>query len=81
MSDEKCEGSETRSHLSDNSDACSAIRSDAAVLGPQFKFAQHGQSGVDLSEALPHLAGVVDDICLIKSMQTDQFNHAPGRIF
>jgi hypothetical protein len=57
------------------------IRSDAAVLGPQFKFARHGQSGAELSEALPHLAEVVDDICLIKSMKTDQFNHAPGQIF
>ncbi len=57
------------------------IRPDAAVLGPQFKFAKHGKSGVELSEALPHLAEVVDDICLIKSMKTDQFNHAPGQIF
>ena len=57
------------------------IRSDAAVLGPQFKFARHGQSGSEISEALPHLAEVVDDICFIKSMKTDQFNHAPGQIF
>ena len=57
------------------------IRPDAAVLGPQFKYAKHGQSGAELSEMLPHLAGVVDDICLIKSMRTDQFNHAPGQIF
>jgi hypothetical protein len=57
------------------------IRSDAAVLGPQFKFAKHGQSGVELSEAIPHLAEIVDDICIVKSMKTDQFNHAPGQIF
>ena len=57
------------------------IRSDAAVLGPQYKFNKHGQSGAELSEAIPHLAGVVDDICLIKSMKTEQFNHAPGQIF
>ena len=57
------------------------IRSDAAVLGPQFKFAKYGQSGAELSEAIPHLAEIVDDICLIKSMKTDQFNHAPGQIF
>src|SRR5215468_10148144 len=57
------------------------IRPDAAVLGPQYKFSKHGQSGAELSEALPHLAEVVDDICLIKSMKTDQFNHAPGQIF
>lgn len=57
------------------------IRPDAAVLGPQYKFARHGQSGTELSEMLPHLAEVVDDICLIKSMHTDQFNHAPAQIF
>jgi hypothetical protein len=51
------------------------------VLGPQFKFARHGQAGLEISEALPHLADVVDDICLIKSVRTDQFNHAPGQIF
>ena len=57
------------------------IRPDAAVLGPQFKFARHGKSGLELSEALPHLATVADDICLVKSMKTDQFNHAPAQLF
>jgi uncharacterized protein (DUF1501 family) len=57
------------------------IRSDAAVLGPRFKFAKHGQCGAELSEMLPHLAKVVDDITLIKSVRTDQFNHAPAQIF
>jgi len=57
------------------------IRPDAAVLGPQFKFARHGQSGLELGETLPHLAGIADDICLIKSCTTDQFNHAPAQIF
>jgi hypothetical protein len=57
------------------------IRPDAAVLGPQFKFKQHGQSGAEVSEIMPHLAGIVDDICLIKSVKTDQFNHAPAQIF
>jgi hypothetical protein len=57
------------------------IRPDAAVLGPRFKFARYGQCGAQLSEMLPHLAGVVDDICIIKSVHTDQFNHAPAQIF
>jgi hypothetical protein len=57
------------------------IRADAAVLGPQFKFAKHGRSGVELSEMLPHLAKIVDDITLVKSVKTDQFNHAPAQIF
>ena len=57
------------------------IRPDAAVLGPQYPFSHHGQSGAELSEALPHLAEVVDDLCIIRSVQTDQFNHAPAQIF
>lgn len=56
------------------------IRSDAAVLGPRFKFQKHGDCGAELSEVLPHLAGVVDDLAFIKSMNTDQFNHAPGQL-
>jgi hypothetical protein len=57
------------------------IRSDANCLGPQFKFNRHGQSGAELSEMLPNLAKVVDDLCIIKSVKTDQFNHAPAQIF
>src|SRR5262245_18817884 len=57
------------------------IRADAAVMGPRFKFARHGRSGAELSEMLPHLATVADDICLVKSLRTDQFNHAPAQIF
>ena len=57
------------------------IRSDANVLGPQFTFSKKGQSGAEISEVLPHLGEIVDEICLIKSMQTDQFNHAPAQIY
>jgi hypothetical protein len=57
------------------------IRSDAAVLGPQYKFAKHGQCGAELSEMLPHLAKIVDEIAIVKSVRTDQFNHAPAQLF
>jgi hypothetical protein len=57
------------------------IRPDAAVLGPRFKFSKYGQCGAEFSEMLPHLGEVADDICVIKSMHTDQFNHAPAQIF
>jgi hypothetical protein len=57
------------------------IRPDAAVLGPRFKFSKYGKCGAELSEMLPHLAGVVDDVCVVKSVRTDQFNHAPAQIF
>ena len=56
------------------------IRPDSKLLGPKFKFARHGQSGSELSELLPHLATVVDDIAVVKGMVTDAFNHAPGQI-
>jgi hypothetical protein len=56
------------------------IRPDAAVLGPRYKFARHGKCGAELGEMTPHLAKVVDDLCIIRSVHTDQFNHAPGQI-
>ncbi len=56
------------------------IRPDSKLLGPKFRFARHGRSGAELSELLPHLAEVVDDIAIVKGMVTDAFNHAPGQI-
>ena len=53
---------------------------DALLLAPQFAFARHGQSGAELSLLLPHLAGVADDLTIIRSMHTDASNHAPGQI-
>jgi hypothetical protein len=57
------------------------INPQSKLLGPKFKFAKHGQSGAELSELLPRLAEVVDDVAIVKSMYTDAFNHAPGQIF
>ena len=57
------------------------IEKNAALMSSRYKFARYGQSGAELSEMLPHLAEVVDDIAIIKSMHTDQFNHAPAQIF
>ncbi len=56
------------------------IKPNSALLGPKFKFAKHGQSGIELSELLPHTAKIVDDLCLVRSMQTDAVNHAPAQI-
>src|ERR1041384_86246 len=56
------------------------ITPNSNLLGPKFKFAKHGQSGAELSELLPRLAEVADDIAIVKSMHTDAFNHAPGQI-
>jgi hypothetical protein len=56
------------------------IKPNSALLGPKYKFAQHGASGMELSELIPHIAGRADDICLVRGMQTDAVNHAPGQI-
>jgi hypothetical protein len=56
------------------------INPNSKLLGPRFTFAKHGQCGAELSELLPHLATVVDDIAVVRSMVTDAFNHAPGQI-
>ncbi|MDB5345051.1 MAG: hypothetical protein JWP89_3428 [Schlesneria sp.] len=50
------------------------------LLGPKFQFARHGESGTELSELLPHLASVADDLTIVKSMVTDAFNHAPAQL-
>jgi hypothetical protein len=50
------------------------------LLGTPRSFARYGQSGLWLSDAVPHLHGVADDLCLIRSMHTDQFNHAPAEL-
>ncbi len=50
------------------------------MLGPQGKFAQHGQSGAWISDYLPHLQTVADEVTFLKAMHTDQFNHAPAQL-
>jgi hypothetical protein len=56
------------------------INPNSKLLGPKFKFAKHGQAGTEISELLPHTAGVVDDLCIVKSMVSDAFNHAPAQL-
>jgi hypothetical protein len=56
------------------------INPNSKLLGPKFKFAKYGQSGAELSEILPNMATVADDIAIVKSMHTDAFNHAPAQI-
>jgi hypothetical protein len=51
------------------------------VLGTRRKFARHGAAGTWVSECLPHTAGIVDDIAVVRSMATDVFNHAPAKLF
>lgn len=50
------------------------------MLGPQANFRQHGKSGLWLSDNLPHLSTVIDDIAILNAVTTDQFNHAPAQL-
>lgn len=56
------------------------IRGVPKMLGPQAIFKQHGESGAWVSNYLPHLQNVVDDLTFIKTVTTDQFNHAPAQL-
>jgi hypothetical protein len=57
------------------------LKKDAKLLGTRRKFKKHGESGMELSEVVPHLAEVADDITILKSMKTDVFNHGPAKLF
>ncbi len=56
------------------------INPNSALLGGKFPFAPQGQCGMQLSDRIPHIGAIADDICLIRSMHTDAVNHAPAQI-
>ena len=53
-------------------------RATAGLLPSPFAFAPRGESGVPVSELLPHLAGCIDDVCVLRSLHTDNPNHGPA---
>jgi len=57
------------------------IQPNAAVLGPQFSFKQYGETRASLGSPLAPLGSVADELCIVKSCTTDQFNHAPAQLF
>ncbi len=57
------------------------IKGRPLLLGSPYKFAQHGASGAWMSELLPNLATVADQLCIVRSMRTSEFNHAPAELF
>ena len=57
------------------------IKGVPKMLGTPHTFARHGKSGTELSQLLPHTAEIVDEIAVVKSMYTEQFNHAPAQLF
>lgn len=56
-------------------------QSSFPIVASMFKFARHGQSGAWVSELMPHLGGVVDDLCFVKSLHTEAINHDPAVTF
>jgi hypothetical protein len=56
------------------------IRGVPKMLGPQARFSQRGQSGAWVSDYLPHLSTIADELTFLKAVQTDQFNHAPAQL-
>jgi hypothetical protein len=59
----------------------SSFKNKSTLLGSKRTFRQYGQSGATVSDLLPHTAGIVDDIALVKSCATNLFNHAPAKLF
>ena len=57
------------------------IRDHPTLLGTRFKFNRHGQAGIELSEHLPKLGGVADELALIHTIKANHFNHAPAQLF
>jgi len=57
------------------------IDPNSALYGSEFKFNKQGECGFEISELLPHIGKHVDDICFIRSMHTNEVNHAPAQIF
>ena len=55
-------------------------KESATLLGSSREFRQHGESGMWFSDLLPNIASCADDICMIKTTQSDQFNHHPGQL-
>lgn len=56
------------------------IKGHPKLLGTMFQFAQFGQSGGWFSSLLPHLSSIADDLTIVRSMSTEQFNHAPAQL-
>lgn len=57
------------------------LRGHPKLLGTKFKFKQHGESGAQISELLPHLAEMADEMAFVKTVHTEEFNHGPAQLF
>ena len=78
---QKHDGQEIPAEFIPKGERFAFIKGTPRLLGSPFTFKRYGQSGAELSELLPHLATIADEIAIVRSVHTTQFNHAPGQIF
>src|SRR4026208_700051 len=78
---QKFDGQEIPAEFIPKGERFAFIKGTPRLLGSPFTFKKYGQSGAELSELLPHLASIADEIAIVRSLHTTQFNHAPGQIF
>lgn len=76
----KLDGQKMPASLSEDVRFAFLQKDTATLMAPRPKFSQHGQSGMWFSDLVPHIATCADDICMINTMHTDQFNHHPGQL-
>ena len=76
-------GEDLRDHVDMNERVTGMTRGQSRfpIAGSKYQFRQHGRSGAWVSELLPHIAGISDEVCYIKSMQTEAINHDPAITF
>ena len=78
---ERLDGSPMPPSFTDGEEIAQLQGQELNCMRPLFSFDKHGQSGQEISSVLPHTAKIADDICIIRSMVTDQINHDPAHTF
>ena len=68
-------------YLRDRRFAFMSTFTNPRLLAARRRFARHGQSGAEISELLPHLGSIADDVAILKAVQTEVFNHGPAKLF
>ncbi len=76
-------GEDLRDHLEMTQRITGMTKNQASFpfAGTRYEFSKHGQCGTEMSELLPHIGGIADDICLVRSMHTEAINHDPAITF
>ena len=77
----RCTASRCRSRSPRASSSRSSRASSSICFGPQHGFKKFGKSGQEICELFPHIGGIADDICIVRSMWTEQINHDPAHTF